>query len=73
MNVEAHTINPFRTAVPFWGQTCQISSGLSPKRDCGSKGVKAAAGVPSTYLPKYMMKIQIMLCFVLVLVAVPGT
>ena len=34
-------INPFRTAVPFWGQTTQTSSSLSPKRDCGSKGVKA--------------------------------
>ena len=31
---------PFRTAVPFWGQTSQISSSLSPKRDCGSKAVK---------------------------------
>ena len=26
------------TAVPFWGQTTQISSSLSPKRHCGSKG-----------------------------------
>ena len=33
--------NPFRTADPFWGQTSQISSSLSPKRDCGSKGVKS--------------------------------
>ena len=33
-------INPFRTAVPFWGQTTQILSSLSPKRGCGSKGVK---------------------------------
>ena len=32
--------NPLRTAVPFWGQTSLISSGLPPKRDCGSKGVK---------------------------------
>ena len=33
--------NPFRTAVPYhmWGQTTQILSSLSPKRDCGSKGV----------------------------------
>ena len=31
--------NPFSTAVPFWGQTSQISGSLSPKRDCGSKGV----------------------------------
>ena len=34
------TFNPFRTAVPFWGQTTQLLSNLSPKRDCGSKGVK---------------------------------
>ena len=33
-------INPFRTAVPFWGHTTAFSSSLSPKRDCGSKGVK---------------------------------
>ena len=33
-------LNPFRTAVPFWGQTSQISSSFVPKRDCGSKGVK---------------------------------
>ena len=32
-------INPFRTAVPFWGQTTQIPSKLSPKRDCGPKRV----------------------------------
>ena len=30
-------LNPFRTAVPFWGQTSQILSSLSPKWDCGSK------------------------------------
>ena len=33
-------LNLFRTAVPFWGQTSQISSSLPPKRDCGSKGIK---------------------------------
>ena len=32
-------IKPFRTAVPFWGQTTQILSSLSPKRDCGYKRV----------------------------------
>ena len=35
----SNTINPFRTAVPFWGQTSHISSSLSPKRDSGPKGV----------------------------------
>ena len=34
------TLNPFRTAVSFWGQSTQISSRLSPNRDCGSKRVK---------------------------------
>ena len=32
-------LTPFRTAVPFRGQITQNLSGLSPKRDCGSKGV----------------------------------
>ena len=35
-----YTINPFRTAVPFWGQTSQSLSSLSPKRDCGPQSVK---------------------------------
>ena len=30
-------INPFRTAVPFWGHTALKLNGLSPKRDCGSR------------------------------------
>ena len=33
-------VNPFRTAVPFWGQPTQILSKLSPKRDCSSERVK---------------------------------
>ena len=37
---DALFVSPFRTAVRFWVQTTQISSRLSPKRDCGSKGVK---------------------------------
>ena len=32
-------INPYRAAVSFWGQSTQISSSLSPNRDCGSKRV----------------------------------
>ena len=35
--VSQFLLNPFRTAVPFWGQTTQISGSLSPKRDCGPK------------------------------------
>ena len=35
----AGRVNPFRTAVPFWGHSTLISSTLSPNRDCGSKGV----------------------------------
>ena len=33
-------LKPSRTAVPLWGQSTQIISTLSPKRDCGSKRVK---------------------------------
>ena len=40
-------VNPFRTAVPFWGQTTWNLTGLSPKRDCGSKRVNPfRTGVP---------------------------
>ena len=31
------TVNPFRTAVPFWGQNPQFVSGLFPKLDWSSK------------------------------------
>ena len=37
-----NNVNPFRTAAPFWGPITWNLSGLSPKRDCGSEGVKAA-------------------------------
>ena len=33
-------VNPFRTAVPFRGQTTQTISDSSPKRDCGPNRVK---------------------------------
>ena len=39
--------NPLRTAVPFWGQTTQISNSLSPKRDCGSKGINSSPQLSS--------------------------
>ena len=32
-------LNPFKTAVPLWGQTAQISSTLSPKWDCSPERV----------------------------------
>ena len=38
----------FRTAAPFWGQTSQILSSMSPKRDSGSKGVKRAGSFSYT-------------------------
>ena len=37
--VHINCVNPFTTAVPFWGQTAQILSSVSPKRDCGPKRV----------------------------------
>ena len=36
--------HPFRTAVPCRGQITYNLSGLSPKRDCGSKGVNLRPG-----------------------------
>ena len=38
-------VNPFRTAVPVWGQTTLIPSELSPKRDWGPKRVNPIPGI----------------------------
>ena len=46
-------LNPFRTAVPFWGQPTQILSYLSEKRDRGSKRVNFPQAV----------RIQFIVCF----------
>ena len=45
--------NLFRSAVPFGGQTTQVPSGLSPKRDCTTKkvwpfAICCRAAVPSS-------------------------
>ena len=40
--VSPKPLNPFSTAAPIWGQTSQIPSDLSPKRDWGSKRVNTA-------------------------------
>ena len=39
--LSSHARTDFRTAVPCWGQTTYNLTGLSPKRDCGSKRVNA--------------------------------
>ena len=45
-------LNPFRTAVPFCGQTTSNLTGLSPKRVCGSKRVKPAPALrPTAFWP----------------------
>ena len=36
-NSYTRLINPFGTAVPFWGQVSQTPSKLSPQRDCGPR------------------------------------
>ena len=43
-------LNPLITAVPFWGQTTRKLTGLSPKRDCGSKTL----GLPFNFLRTYV-------------------
>ena len=58
------TINPFRTAVPFWGQTSQISSSLYPEQDCGPKRVNLNI---SRYQVSYIKS-----CFIFLLVLVTG-
>ena len=38
-------LSPFRSAVPFWGQSIQLLSSLSPKRDCGTERVSVAVSL----------------------------
>ena len=47
---------PFRTAVPFRGQTTDNLSGLSQKRDCSSKRVKDI--IVRSPLQDYKSKVQ---------------
>ena len=42
-------VNPFKTAVPFWGQNTRNLSSLSQKRDCGSK---RGNGPRHSFLPR---------------------
>ena len=65
-------LNPFRTAVPFWGQTSQIPCSSSPKRDCGSKGVNGILAVlaadahilPSANIPGAQFSVLTIIVFV---------
>ena len=41
--VEGKVLDPFRSAVPFWGQATQTSSSVSPKRNYGPKKVAVGA------------------------------
>ena len=57
--IVVRSIYPFRTAVSFWGQTSQVPSTLSPKRDCGSKRVNSdmpvlliSVGPPARITPR---------------------
>ena len=38
------SFNPVSSAVPFWGQTTRIPGSVSPKRDCGTKGLTRSIG-----------------------------
>ena len=55
------SINPFRTAVPFWGQTTQISSNLSPNGTAVLKGLRPRwhAQVPSDSCISYSLLVKI--------------
>ena len=48
--------NSFRTAVPFWGQTTWNLTGLSQKRNCGSKGVN---GLRRVFFVRFTKKKQL--------------
>ena len=44
VDLVGHPINPFRTAVPFWGQATWNLTDLSPKRGCGSEIYRPSFG-----------------------------
>ena len=46
--------NPFRTAVPFWGQITQSLTDLSPKRDCSTKRVYSVGVMGSIFRRTYV-------------------
>ena len=55
---------PCRTAVPDWGRTTWTLTCLSPKRDCGSKGVKNWYQVPGiNYLFSELVERRICIFF----------
>ena len=69
---------PFRTAVPFWGQTTWNLAGLSPKRDCGSKSyaINSRTRVIKYVLPGRTCNGNHLFCFMLsyhTSCCVPGT
>ena len=49
-------LNPFRTAVPFWGQTSLIVSSSSPKCDCSPERVNWAGKQDASYLKILLTK-----------------
>ena len=50
-------MNPFRTAVPFWGQTSQTPSNMPPERDCTPKRVDRPTGRPQS-IPYIAVSVQ---------------
>ena len=59
-------LNPFRTAVPFWGQTTRNLTGLSTKRDCGSKRVNKLSSLHTTINTAHFLKFAVTLHSLLV-------
>ena len=59
-------LDPFRTAVPFWGKTTRTLSGLPPKRNCGPEMAQTNEGdqncgrcfPPAVYLWHYLQRIR---------------
>ena len=71
-------VNPFRTAVPFWGKNTWNLTGLSPKRDRGSKRVKLPTSVDaSKYISSIYRAYGVLrsptVCFAVSIKYVPGS
>ena len=48
-------IDPFRTAVPLWGQSIQFLSSVSPKRDCSPINKRVNRHIPGTCTCGHML------------------
>ena len=61
-------LTPFRSAVPFWGQTTWNLTGLSPKRDCDPKRVKVRNTTHTLWSPVILQQYSCTMSYLLLFI-----